>query len=115
MTSNNPDRTDLTPEVAAAMTVNERLPAAGLLADFDSAATARDENRLRTVFTAVHLSEPDIKGVIHTILCRASTGRCSSRKIDPGRCRRPGPKVEAGLLPYCTSACCSARARAFSS
>ena len=40
-----PDRTDLTPEAAA-----------------------RDKDRLRTLLTAAHRSEPDIKGVIHTIL-----------------------------------------------
>ena len=40
-----PDRTDPTPETAA-----------------------RDTDRLRTLLTAAHLSEPDIKGVIHTIL-----------------------------------------------
>ncbi len=78
MTSDSPNRTDLTPEAAAAMTVNERLHAAGLLTEFDAAAAARDEDRLRTLLTAVHLSDPDIKGVIRAILRRASPGRRSS-------------------------------------
>ncbi len=68
MTTKTPDKTELTPEAAAAMTVNERLHAAGLLGDFDAAAAARDEDRLRTLLVAVHLSEPNVKAVIHRIL-----------------------------------------------
>ena len=37
-----PGQSPLSPEAAAAMTVNERLFAAGLLADFDAAAAARN-------------------------------------------------------------------------
>ncbi len=39
MTPKGAGKATLTPEAAAAMTVNERLFAAGLLADFDAAAT----------------------------------------------------------------------------
>jgi len=49
------------------MTVLEPRHGAGLPADFGAAAAARDKDRLRTLLTAAPLSEPDIKGVIHTI------------------------------------------------
>ena len=40
-----------------------------------------------------------------------------SSKIKPARAMLPppGPELEAGPLPYCTNACCSARASAVSS
>ena len=49
------------------MTVHEPRHGAGLPADFGAAAAARDKDRLRTLLTAAPLSEPGIKGVIHTI------------------------------------------------
>ncbi len=38
-----PGQSPLSPEAAGAMTVNERLFAAGLLGNFDAAAAARDK------------------------------------------------------------------------
>lgn len=49
------------------MTVLEPRHGAGLPAHFGAAAAARDKDRLRILLTAAPLSEPDIKGVIHTI------------------------------------------------
>lgn len=70
MSSEPPDKTDLSPEAAAAMTVNERLHAAGLLADFDAAVAARDEAALRALLSAVHLSEPDIAAIVRRVMGR---------------------------------------------
>jgi len=50
------------------MTVHEPRHGAGLPTDFGAAAAARDKDRLRILLTAAPLSEPGIKGVIHTIL-----------------------------------------------
>ncbi len=65
-----PGKSPLGPEAAAAMTVNERLFAAGLLGDFDAAAAARDRVRLRALLAAVHISERDIEAIVRTVLNR---------------------------------------------
>ena len=63
-------KTTLPPEQAAAMTVNERLFAAGLLDDFDAAAAARDKAGPRSLLAAVHVPDPDIEAIVRTVLSR---------------------------------------------
>ncbi len=66
-----PDKVELSPEAAAAMTVNERLFAAGLLGDFDAAAAARDTAGIRRLLAAVHVPERDTAAIVRTVLDRA--------------------------------------------
>ena len=63
-------KTTLTPEAAAAMTVNERLFAAGLLGDFDAAAAARNRAGLRSLLAVVYVPERDIEAIVRTVLNR---------------------------------------------
>ncbi len=63
-------KTTLTPEQAAAMTVNERPFAARLLDDFDAAAAARDRVRLRALLAAVHVPDSDIEAIVRVALSR---------------------------------------------
>jgi hypothetical protein len=65
-----PGKSPLGPEAAAAMAVNERLFAAGLLDDFDAAAAARDRVGLRALLAAVHVPDPDIKAIVRVALNR---------------------------------------------
>ena len=58
----------LRPEEANGMTVNERLSAAGLMAQFDDALQRRDEAQLRKLLAAVSLDEPDIAAIIARML-----------------------------------------------
>ncbi len=65
-----PGKSPRSPEAAAAMTVNERLFAAGLLDDFDDAAAARDRAGLRSLLAAVHVPDPDIEAIVRVALNR---------------------------------------------
>ncbi len=65
-----PGQSPLGPEAAAAMTVNERLFAAGLLGNFDAAAAARDKAGLRSLLAAVHVPDPDIEAIVRVALNR---------------------------------------------
>ncbi len=65
-----PGQSPLGPEAAAAMTVNERLFAAGLLGDFDAAAAGRDTAGLRSLLAAVHVPDPDMAAIVRTVLNR---------------------------------------------
>jgi len=58
----------LTREEASAMTVNERLFAADLLAAFDEAVRGRDPDRLRRLLSQVFLSDNDADAVIRSVL-----------------------------------------------
>ncbi len=75
-----PGQSPLSPEAAAAMTVNERLFAAGLLVDFDAAAAARDEAGLRRLLVAVHVPDPDIEAIVRAALNRPA-GQSARRPI----------------------------------
>jgi len=59
---------DLTPEQAAAMTVNERLFAAGLLDACDRAAADGDIAGLRSLLTRVHLTTTDIEAIVRSLV-----------------------------------------------
>jgi len=58
----------LRPEEANGVTVNERLSAAGLMAQFDDALQRRDAAQLRKLLAAVYLDEPDIAAIIARML-----------------------------------------------
>ena len=60
--------TRLTESEAAAMTVNERLFVAGLMATFDDAVARRDEGELRRVLGQVFLSPSNIDAVVRQVL-----------------------------------------------
>ena len=70
MTSKPRDKAAPSLEAAAAMTVNERLYAAGLLDDFDAAVAARDKARLHALLVTVQVGEPDIAAILRTVLRR---------------------------------------------
>ncbi len=69
-TTSEAGKTTLSPGEAAAMTVNERLFAAGFLGDFDAAAAARDTAGLRSLLAAVHVLDPDMAAIVRTVLNR---------------------------------------------
>ena len=54
--------------MAGAMTVNERLFAAGLMDDFDRAAKAGDVRSLRTILREVQLSDENIAAILKRVL-----------------------------------------------
>src|SRR5436309_4374933 len=58
----------LRPEDADGMTGNERLSAAGLMAQFDEALQRRDDARLRKLLAAIYVDEPDITAIIERML-----------------------------------------------
>jgi hypothetical protein len=60
----------LTRDQAAAMTVNERLFEAGLLAEFDRALAARDAVDLRRILAEVFVPEADIERIVASALER---------------------------------------------
>ncbi len=83
-----PGPSTLSPEAAAAMAVNERLFAAGLLDDFDAAAAARDKSGLRSLLAAVHGPDPDMAAIVRTVLnrpagqsARRPLGRSANRPV----------------------------------
>ena len=55
---------DLTPNEAAATTVNERFYVAGLLDAFDDAIAQQNENELRRISEKVHLSRENIEVLV---------------------------------------------------
>jgi len=46
------------------MTVNERLSVAGVIDEFDAAALAKDENKMREILQPLELGESNIKAII---------------------------------------------------
>jgi hypothetical protein len=73
--------TDLNPEQAAAMTVNERLFAAGLLGACDRAAADGDIAGLRHLLSRVHLATPDIDSVVRSLVPVARLPECLAAAV----------------------------------